>query len=218
MAKVFTLLCRKDGWSQAAFRDYWGNTHKEHALDLARAGFFSGYVQNQLLAPPLDSAWPVADGIPEIWVGSIDTLAEIAASDIYRQGAEPDEANFTDGNIRSYIHAGDGRDGKRSWPEPPSTGPNIRYMAFVQGHIPESLIGEAVNDNGIEVVDMFSTLSATNGLTPCLVISGFSKSIDIAQNTLKELVDKLLDTSATELVSAGVYDAVIVVDPKTGQW
>lgn len=218
MAKVFTLLRCKEEWSQAEFSDYWGSIHKEHALDLARAGFFSGYVQNHLLAPPLDPDWPVADGIPEIWVPSIDSLAEIAASDIYRQGAEPDEANFTDGNIRSYIHAEGGGQGARHWPAPSATGAHIRYMAFMQGHVPAPVIEVAIPAGGVGTVDILNTLSASDGVTPCLVISGFCESIAAAQNILKELVGKLLATASAELLSAGVYDARTVVDPQTGQW
>src|SRR5690554_5640263 len=111
MAKVFTLLQRKKGWGLAEFSNYWATIHKDHALGLAKAGFFSGYVQNHLITGLGNSVWPAADGIPEIWVPSVDSLTDLAASEIYQQGAGRDEENFTSGLISSYISADCHEDG-----------------------------------------------------------------------------------------------------------
>ncbi|WP_150302655.1 EthD domain-containing protein [Pseudomonas saliphila] len=109
MAKVFTLLQRKEGWSRSRFSDYWSSTHKEHALDLAHAGFFTGYVQNHLLSDLPALACPAADGIPEIWIPSPQSLTDLAASEVYQQGAAKDEPNFTSGETASYISVCGGR-------------------------------------------------------------------------------------------------------------
>lgn len=218
MAKVFTLLQRKSGWSRSDFSDYWGSTHKEHALDLARAGFFSGYVQNHLISESQSPAWPAADGIPEIWVPSIESLAEIAASDIYQQGAAPDEKNFTTGEVASYIS---GAGAELGLPLLSSPVPKIRHLLFLKVDYPEQMV-QIMDCHGMasraDATDTFIATSAIDGKTQCLVISGFWNAIELAREALDEMSERLLKLTYVQPLNAGLYEARTVVNPKTGKW
>lgn len=218
MAKVFTLLYRKPGWSHQQFSDYWAGTHREHALDLARAGFFAGYVQNHLVAKVQDSAWPVADGIPEIWVPSVGSLAEIAASKIYQNGAAPDEANFTTGVVDSYIAEEGGEQGLSRLAAPVS---RLRHLVFLQAESAESVtrkLAEMEPGGGGDAVDMFQTISAADGQTPYMVLSGFWSSMEDARSGLERITSKLSEVAGLRPLNAGIYETRRVVDPSTVKW
>lgn len=218
MAKVFTLLYRKPGWSHRQFSDYWAGTHREHALDLARAGFFTGYVQNHLVSQVQDSTWPAADGIPEIWVPSVDSLAEIAASEVYQNGAASDEANFTTGVVNSYIAEAGSEQGL---PRLSSLVPGLRHLVFLQTDSAEPVIrklAELELDGGGDAVDIFQTISATDGQTPYMVLSGFWSSIEDARSGLDRIIYKLSEVAGLRPLNAGIYETRRVVDPSTGKW
>ncbi|WP_190324542.1 EthD domain-containing protein [Pseudomonas profundi] len=218
MAKVFTLLRRKEGWSWSEFSDYWATTHKDHALDLARAGFFSGYVQNHLITGLPGSTWPAADGIPEIWVPSIDSLADLAASEVYQQGAGRDEANFTSGAVDSYISAGSPEAGLTELSLPT---PRIRHLLLLQTNS-QKQIDEIVGcldrcDQG-QAPDLLITASATDPDIQCVVVSGFWPNLTAAHKGASAMAALLLELSDVYPVSAGVYEARTVVNPLTGKW
>lgn len=218
MAKVFTLLYRKPGWSHRQFSDYWAGTHREHALDLARAGFFTGYVQNHLVAEPQGSTWPVADGIPEIWVPSVGSLAEIAASKIYQNGAAPDEANFTTGVVDSYIAEAGSEQGLSRLASSVS---GLRHLVFLQAESAEPVnqkLAELELGGAVDAVDMFQTISAADGYTPYIVLSGFWSSIEDARRGLEQITSGLSDVSGLRPLNAGIYETRRVVDPSTGKW
>lgn len=218
MAKVFTLLYRKPGWTQRQFSDYWAGIHREHALDLARAGFFTGYVQNHLAAEPQDSAWPVADGIPEIWVKNVGSLAEIAASEAYQNGAASDEANFTTGVVNSYIAEAGSEQGL---PRLSSLVPGLRHLVFLQTDSAEPVIRKlaAIGLEGrADAVDIFHTISATDGRTPYMVLSGFWSSIEEARRGLRRITSGLSEVAGLCPLNAGIYETRKVVDPQTGNY
>lgn len=93
--KVISFLNRRPDMDLAAFSDYWRTTHKAHALTLAEAGFFQGYIQNHSVGAELENLPPIADGSPELWIESPETLQRLVTSREYLEGAGPDEANFS---------------------------------------------------------------------------------------------------------------------------
>lgn len=218
MAKVFTLLYRKPGWNHRQFSDYWAGTHREHALDLARAGFFTGYVQNHLVSQVQDSTWPAADGIPEIWVPSVDSLAEIAASEVYQNGAAPDEANFTTGVVDSYIAEAGSEQGLSRLASPVS---ELRHLVFLQAESAELVsrkLAELELGGAADAVDIFQTTSAADGHTPYMVLSGFWSSMEDARTGLDCIIYKLSEVAGLRPLNAGIYETRRVVDPSTGKW
>lgn len=211
MAKVFTLLQRKEGWSCAEFSDYWATTHKDHALDLANAGFFSGYVQNHLITGLESSVWPAADGVPEIWVPSIDSLTDLVASEVYQKGAGRDEANFTSGLIDSYVSIDCSEAGLAAM----STS-GIRHLLFL--HLDLQGQTEQVEDcldqcdQGL-AFNVFQVISAVDASARCMVFSGFWESIVSAKRGVSEMAMLLQELPGVRPVNAGVYEARTIVKP-----
>lgn len=93
--KVISFLNRREDLSLAQFSDYWRTVHRAHALKLVEAGFIQGYIQNHPLGAQLPGLAPIADGSPELWIETPERLQQLVDSAEYREGAGPDEANFT---------------------------------------------------------------------------------------------------------------------------
>lgn len=93
--KVISFLNRREDLSLEAFSDYWRTVHRAHALTLVEAGFIQGYIQNHPLGAQLPGLVPIADGSPELWIETPERLQQLVESAEYREGAGPDEANFT---------------------------------------------------------------------------------------------------------------------------
>src|SRR5690606_7488402 len=186
---------------------YWATIHKEHALDLARAGFFRGYVQNHLIAGLGNSAWPAADGIPEIWVPSIDSLTDLVASEIYQEGAGRDEANFTSGLIGSYVSADCHEDGLAVIS---SLTPGIRHLLFFHldsQYQTEQLLEHLEQCDQGQAFDIFQVISAAGTGSRCMVLSGFWDSIASAKLGISEMATLLQELPGVKPVNAGVYEA-----------
>lgn len=93
--KVISFFNRREDLSLAAFSDYWRTVHRAHAMTLVEAGFIQGYIQNHPLGAQLPGLTPIADGSPELWIETPERLQQLVESTEYREGAGPDEANFT---------------------------------------------------------------------------------------------------------------------------
>ncbi len=217
MTKVFTLLHRRSGWSSAQFSDYWATIHKKHALDLARAGFFSGYIQNHLISGLQASGWPAADGIPEIWIPTTDSLAELATSELYQQGAAKDEPNFTSGEIISYV--GD-EEAERALGVLWCSTPGIRHLLFVHSDSQKQLgrITDSLKQcNQGRAADVYSINHATDEHAQGLVFSGFWDDVGAAQQGISVLASLLLQMPGVRPLNAGLYETMPVVNPQDGQ-
>ncbi|MDD3352070.1 EthD domain-containing protein [Zoogloea sp.] len=92
--KVVSFIRRRADFGLAEFSQYWRTTHKDHALALAEAGFFQGYIQNHAVEPQPDGLTRIADGAPELWIRDLADLQRLVDSREYREGAGPDEARF----------------------------------------------------------------------------------------------------------------------------
>ncbi|MCY1295362.1 hypothetical protein D9M69_487560 [compost metagenome] len=93
--KVVSFLKRRPDLELPAFSEYWRTVHKAHAMKLVEAGFIGGYIQNHPLGVGLDGLAAIADGSPELWIESVDSLQRLVQSREYLDGAGPDEANFS---------------------------------------------------------------------------------------------------------------------------
>lgn len=92
--KVISFIRRRADWGLVEFSQYWRTTHKAHALKLAEAGYFQGYIQNHAIEPQLEALKRIADGSPELWIRDVADLERLVNSPEYREGAGPDEAVF----------------------------------------------------------------------------------------------------------------------------
>jgi len=92
--KVISFIRRRADWGLVEFSQYWRTTHKAHALKLAEAGFFQGYIQNHAVESQPDGLERIADGSPELWIRDVADLERLVNSPEYREGAGPDEAVF----------------------------------------------------------------------------------------------------------------------------
>lgn len=92
--KVITLIKKRADLSQSDFSNHWRTVHRQLALRLVAAGCFHGYIQNHRLDIEIAGWESVADGAPELWIDHPTDLQRLQASEEYRQGAKPDEANF----------------------------------------------------------------------------------------------------------------------------
>lgn len=97
MLKLYGLLERRSDLTLAQFSEHWRTVHRELALRLVAPGIMRAYVQNHRRPEPVPGAMPPADGCPEVWIDSVDTLAKLATAPEYLEGAYPDEANFMEG-------------------------------------------------------------------------------------------------------------------------
>ncbi|PRB84131.1 EthD domain-containing protein [Pseudomonas sp. MYb185] len=217
MTKVFTLLHRRSGWSGAQFSEYWATIHKEHALDLAREGFFTGYIQNHLISDLRASGWPAADGIPEIWTPTADSLAELAASELYQQGAAKDEPNFTSGKIVSYV-GDEGPErvlGVLSCPTP-----GIRHLLFAHADSQRQfgqITGILEQCNQGRAADVYSISHAAGERAQGVLCSGFWDDVKAAQQGVSVLASLLLQLPGVRPLNAGLYKSMVIVRPQCDQ-
>ena len=103
MLKLMSLIDRRSDLSLDAFSEHWRTVHRELALRLVAPGIMRGYVQNHRRATALEGLEPAGDGCPELWVDSVDAVAQLGACREYLEGAHLDEPNFMASNARLMI-------------------------------------------------------------------------------------------------------------------
>jgi len=103
MVKLYGLIQRRSDLTLAQFSRHWRTVHRELALRLVPPGIMRGYVQNHRRELAIGASLPPADGCPEVWLDDIESLALLAASPEYLNGAGPDESNFMEGASANCI-------------------------------------------------------------------------------------------------------------------
>ena len=103
MLKLTGILRRRMDSSLEAFSHHWRTAHRQLALRLVQPGFMLGYVQNHRIPLDIPGLAPPGDGVPEVWVPSVDAVQRLAASQEYLEGAWRDEPNFMDGRAQAVV-------------------------------------------------------------------------------------------------------------------
>jgi hypothetical protein len=103
MLKLYGLLQRRPDLSLEQFSRHWRTVHRELALRLVAPGIMRGYVQNHRRELDVAGQPAPADGCPEVWIDDLESLARLATSPEYLEGAGPDEPNFIDGGSANCI-------------------------------------------------------------------------------------------------------------------
>ncbi|PXY18425.1 EthD domain-containing protein [Prauserella flavalba] len=102
--KLFALIVRRPGLSQAAFSAHWRTVHGPLAL---RIPGLRHYVQNHVQPWPFSPVEPpVLDGISEAWLddaGPEDGTGGLHADPAYLEGARRDEPTFMDVTRHDYL-------------------------------------------------------------------------------------------------------------------
>ena len=100
MIKVVSWFRRKPGMSFDDFDAYWRHEHPKVVLQLPG---LRKYVQNHLLASPVDGGRePFADGVAETWWDDRSALAALRGTGLLEELAA-DEAVFQDGRLDQLV-------------------------------------------------------------------------------------------------------------------
>ncbi len=102
--QVKTVSCvrRKEGMSVEAFRRHWTEAHAPIACRLPG---IERYVQSTTVDEAYRYGEPRWDGVGQIWVKDLDSLATMRDSDAYAVDAAGDAATFVDTSMISVLTA-----------------------------------------------------------------------------------------------------------------
>ncbi|GAB4148450.1 MAG: hypothetical protein Tsb0016_19430 [Sphingomonadales bacterium] len=100
MLKFQGLIERRSDMDLDAFSQYWRTTHKQHALALVKPGIMRGYVQNHRIAHDIPGLAIATDGVPELWIETMEDAQRLGQCPEYLEGAYLDEPNFMEGRSR----------------------------------------------------------------------------------------------------------------------
>lgn len=103
MLKLISPIDRRRDMDLEAFSNHWRTTHREAALRLVAPGIMKGYMQNHCRSEALEDLSPAGDGVPEVWVESVEAVVRLGTSPEYLEGAYIDEPNFMEGRARMVL-------------------------------------------------------------------------------------------------------------------
>ena len=92
--KAFSFLPRRPDISAEQFHRHWSTIHRAHAV---RITTLRSYVQLHRSQEALPGFAPsIYDGVPEVWLDSVEDALALATDPDYVEGAAKDEPNFID--------------------------------------------------------------------------------------------------------------------------
>jgi len=101
MIKGIATAAKKVGLDDAAFHQYWKETHGPLALQMTN---LRRYVQSHRVAPALPGFEEVPyDGVAEVWFDTLDELVNLPQNPQYQTGAQADEPKFLDMSKLAFL-------------------------------------------------------------------------------------------------------------------